>query len=106
MAAIVRYSTGATLTYHLTTYSPWEGYRTVQRLWQRAEQDPFDPSTARTPARTPSYWRTSSGGAGGADPLGRASTHPDGVFAILPGVGANISFASGLPVDLTRLVQL
>ncbi|MGW6733788.1 Gfo/Idh/MocA family protein [Streptomyces sp. NPDC055013] len=27
MAVLVRYTTGATLTYHLTAYSPWEGYR-------------------------------------------------------------------------------
>ncbi|MEH0416909.1 Gfo/Idh/MocA family protein [Streptomyces sp. B21-083] len=27
MAVLVRYATGATLTYHLTAYAPWEGYR-------------------------------------------------------------------------------
>jgi predicted dehydrogenase len=27
LAVLVRYSTGATMTYHLTAYSPWEGYR-------------------------------------------------------------------------------
>jgi len=27
MSAVVSYSTGATMTYHLTAYSPWEGYR-------------------------------------------------------------------------------
>lgn len=27
MAVLVRYGSGATLTYHLTAYSPWEGYR-------------------------------------------------------------------------------
>ncbi|MFF1697558.1 Gfo/Idh/MocA family protein [Streptomyces sp. NPDC058257] len=27
MAVLVRYSCGATLTYHLTAYAPWEGYR-------------------------------------------------------------------------------
>ncbi|KAG6827966.1 hypothetical protein H0H92_009827 [Tricholoma furcatifolium] len=29
MSVMVRYNTGATLTYHLTTYSPWEGYRVM-----------------------------------------------------------------------------
>ncbi len=29
MALVVRYSTGATMTYHLTAYSPWEGYRVM-----------------------------------------------------------------------------
>ncbi|TFK64964.1 NAD(P)-binding protein [Pluteus cervinus] len=27
MSVMVKYNTGATLTYHLTAYSPWEGYR-------------------------------------------------------------------------------
>ncbi|MEU6223281.1 hypothetical protein [Streptomyces sp. NPDC047042] len=27
MAVLVRYANGATLTYHLTAYAPWEGYR-------------------------------------------------------------------------------
>ncbi len=27
MAVLVRYNTGATMSYHLTAYSPWEGYR-------------------------------------------------------------------------------
>jgi predicted dehydrogenase len=27
LAVLVRYATGATLTYHLTAYAPWEGYR-------------------------------------------------------------------------------
>ncbi|MFB6672050.1 Gfo/Idh/MocA family oxidoreductase [Streptomyces sp. NPDC056390] len=27
MAVLVRYTSGATLTYHLTAYAPWEGYR-------------------------------------------------------------------------------
>ncbi len=29
MGLVVRYETGATMTYHLTAYSPWEGYRIV-----------------------------------------------------------------------------
>ena len=29
MAVLVRYSTGATMTYHLTAYAPWEGYRVM-----------------------------------------------------------------------------
>ncbi|SDQ34057.1 Gfo/Idh/MocA family protein [Thermostaphylospora chromogena] len=29
LAVLVRYSTGATMTYHLTAYSPWEGYRVM-----------------------------------------------------------------------------
>jgi predicted dehydrogenase len=29
MAVLVRYASGATLSYHLTAYSPWEGYRVM-----------------------------------------------------------------------------
>ncbi|MCT9077956.1 Gfo/Idh/MocA family oxidoreductase [Streptomyces fulvoviolaceus] len=29
MAVLVRYAQGATMTYHLTAYSPWEGYRVM-----------------------------------------------------------------------------
>lgn len=29
LALLVRYHTGATMTYHLTAYAPWEGYRIV-----------------------------------------------------------------------------
>jgi len=29
MSVLVRYSTGATMTYHLTAYAPWEGYRVM-----------------------------------------------------------------------------
>ena len=142
MAAVVRYSTGATLTYHLTTYSPWEGYRvgfngtegrleleaiershvdpspdartdaaaseriTVQRLWQRAKPVPFEAEDGSHAGADARLLEDLFGTGGGADGLGRASTHLDGVFAVLPGIGANISFASGLPVDLTRLVKL
>ncbi|GAA4080502.1 hypothetical protein GCM10022233_71000 [Streptomyces shaanxiensis] len=29
MAVLVRYAKGTTMTYHLTAYSPWEGYRVM-----------------------------------------------------------------------------
>jgi predicted dehydrogenase len=29
LAVLVRYSTGATMSYHLTAYAPWEGYRVM-----------------------------------------------------------------------------
>ena len=29
MAVLARYATGATMTYHLTAYAPWEGYRVM-----------------------------------------------------------------------------
>ena len=142
MALVVRYSTGATLTYHLTAYSPWEGYRVgfngtkgrleleavershisaspgdradagaserirVQPLWQRAEEVQFEAEDGSHSGADARLLEDLFGPSTGEDPLGRASTHLDGVFAILPGIGANRSFASGLPVDLTRLVRL
>ncbi len=43
MAALVRYRSGATLSYHLTAYAPWEGYRiafngTTGRLEAQVEE--------------------------------------------------------------------
>src|SRR5581483_9836199 len=29
MAVLARYDTGATMSYHLTAYAPWEGYRVM-----------------------------------------------------------------------------
>ena len=52
MAVLARYSTGATMTYHLTAYAPWEGYRVMVngsrgRLeLEVAENDFVDPGTA------------------------------------------------------------
>ena len=142
MALVVRYSTGATLTYHLTAYSPWEGYRVgfngtkgrleleaverahvspspeapadaaaserirVQPLWQRAQEVQFDAEDGGHAGADARLLEDLFGPSTVEDPLGRASTHLDGVFAILPGIGANLSFASGQPVDLTRLVRL
>lgn len=153
MALVVRYSTGATLTYHLTAYSPWEGYRVafngskgrlefevVERSYvSGAGDDPNRPDvrglpktgvdtqvriTVRPHWREPrevSFRQEPGGGHGGGDvrllaalfgppagddPLGRASDHVAGALAILPGIGANLSFARGRPVDLTRLVRL
>jgi predicted dehydrogenase len=52
MAVLVRYDTGATMTYHLTAYSPWEGYRVMingsrGRLeLEMVESDHVDPAAA------------------------------------------------------------
>lgn len=29
MSVLVQYKNGVTMTYHLTAYSPWEGYRVM-----------------------------------------------------------------------------
>ena len=40
-----------------------------------------------------------------ADPLGRAASHVDGALAVLTGIAANRSFATGQPVDVSDLVR-
>lgn len=53
MTAVVRYDTGATMSYHLTAYSPWEGYRLMVngskgRLeLEVVENDHVDPAAGR-----------------------------------------------------------
>ena len=53
MSVLARYSIGATMTYHLTAYSPWEGYRvafngSAGRLELDVVENSFvDPGTAR-----------------------------------------------------------
>ncbi|MEV2215492.1 Gfo/Idh/MocA family oxidoreductase [Streptomyces sp. NPDC050997] len=53
MAVLVRYASGATLTYHLTAYAPWEGYRiafngSTGRLELLVEESTWTRPRART----------------------------------------------------------
>jgi hypothetical protein len=203
MSVMVRYDTGATMTYHLTAYAPWEGYRVMfngsrGRLELEVVESAFvDPARARgvkggpgaqpvgaapsqrlTAARESAalhgvnaapeaghttmtlhpYWeaprpvelpplvREGHGGAdarmaadifgrraacrsgaqpaldsraacrSGAqpaldsraatpDPLGRSATERDGALALLTGLAANASAASGAPVDVGDLID-
>ncbi len=96
MAVLVRYDTGATMTYHLTAYSPWEGYRVMVngsrgRLeLEVVESDHVDPATAgevkgdRAATRDRALLtkavataRGSGAGSGAADPtaIGSAALH-------------------------------
>ncbi|MHC5258465.1 Gfo/Idh/MocA family oxidoreductase [Streptomyces sp. UC4497] len=48
LSVLVRYDSGATMTYHLTAYSPWEGYRvmfngTAGRLELEVEENTWQP---------------------------------------------------------------
>ncbi len=145
MALVVRYNTGATMSYHLHSYSPWEGYRVafngtrgrlemdvVERSYvSGAMDDPQRPDLRALPAlgqesvriTVRPHWAApeevtiddAGGGHSGADvrlladlfgPKDRTPSYVDGVYAILPGIGANQAFASGRPVDLTRLVRV
>lgn len=52
MAVLVRYDTGATMSYHLTAYSPWEGYRvmfngTGGRLELEVEESAWQPPRSK-----------------------------------------------------------
>jgi hypothetical protein len=40
------------------------------------------------------------------DPFGRFATHLDGAASVLTGIAANESIASGLPVDVDKLLKL
>ncbi|MEU7618902.1 Gfo/Idh/MocA family oxidoreductase [Micromonospora rifamycinica] len=152
MAVLARYSTGATMTYHLTAYAPWEGYRVMVngsrgRLeLEVTESDFVSPAAAGAlkgaalhgdeaaaengaatltlrpfwspPTRIPveGYTRQGHGGAdarmtrvifgGEPDPLGRAATAYDGALALLTGLAANRSFATGDPVRVADLLTL
>jgi hypothetical protein len=150
MAVLVTYASGATMSYHLTAYSPWEGYRVMfngtkgrleldvtETSYVSGSRDDINrPGQADLPAdltRTRLLVRPLWGpprevevpeegaGHGGGDermladilgrdpqpdPLGRASDHVDGAFAVLPGIAANRSFVTGERVDIDALVRV
>ena len=154
MAVLVNYSSGATMTYHLTAYSPWEGYRigfngSRGRLEvEVVENDHVSPAVAgevkgrsaalhgvegaaengwirvllrpfwETPAEVPitGHSRHGHGGADSrmlaallrpdppADPLGRRATEQEGAQALLVGLAANRSIATGQHVRVADLL--
>jgi predicted dehydrogenase len=161
MAVLVRYSTGATMSYHLTAYAPWEGYRLMVngsrgRLeLEVVESDFVSPDGARdvkghenaaasaslhgaaaaaedgyTRLTVHPYWRKpyevefadlTRAGHGGADArmtaalfgpdalerdaLGRQAGARDGALALLTGLAANESAATGRPVAVADLLD-
>jgi len=159
MALLVRYANGATMTYHLTAYAPWEGYRLMVngsrgRLeLEVVENDHVGPQTARTVKGAAAlhgvaaaveaghtrlslhpYWRppsivelrgltraghggadarmtatlftpTGTGGSRMDDELGRRATAVDGAIALLTGLAANESAATGRPVAVADLID-
>jgi predicted dehydrogenase len=150
MAVLVSYASGATMSYHLTAYSPWEGYRVMfngtkgrleldvtEASYVSGSRDDVnqpgrsDPPPAEQGTRLllrplwepPREVEVSEEGAGHGggdvrmlatlfdrdrqdDPLRRASNHVDGALAILTGIAANRSFATGEPVAIADLVNL
>ena len=155
MAVLVRYSTGATMSYHLTAYAPWEGYRLMVngsrgRLeLEVVDSDFVSPDGARevkghgrphgaaaaaedghTRLTIHPYWRKAyrvefdgltRAGHGGADArmtavlfghqplepdsLGRRAGARDGALALLTGLAANESSATGQPVHVADLLD-
>ncbi|MBS2537635.1 hypothetical protein KGQ20_33275 [Catenulispora sp. NF23] len=82
MAVLVRYSTGASVSYHLTAYSPWEGYRvmfngTGGRLELEVEESAWqEPRTKLTSAKGAVHGDTAQENAGGARILVRPLWKP------------------------------
>ncbi|MFF7640589.1 Gfo/Idh/MocA family oxidoreductase [Streptomyces canus] len=72
MALVVRHARGATMTYHLTAYSPWEGYRVMfngsaGRLELEVEENRWQaPRTRITSATGALHGDTAADHAGGA----------------------------------------
>ncbi|MFC8668461.1 Gfo/Idh/MocA family protein [Streptomyces sp. NPDC057199] len=67
MAVLVRYASGASLTYHLTAYSPWEGYRvafngSAGRLELLVEESTWTRSDVRVDGASPVVHGAAVGG--------------------------------------------
>jgi predicted dehydrogenase len=154
MGVVVRYSTGATMTYHLTAYSPWEGYRigfngshgrlevevvendhvapkstglsgksgalhgvdaAAESGWVRILVRPFWAPPREIPLGD--HKREGHGGADARmldtllrpnpdpDPLGRRATEREGAQALLVGLAANRSIATGSAVRVADLLE-
>ncbi|NMO54750.1 Gfo/Idh/MocA family oxidoreductase [Actinoplanes sp. TBRC 11911] len=135
MAVLVRYDTGATMTYHLTAYAPWEGYRVMfngskGRLELEVVESSYAGAAAAhgvtltlrpfwsppTPIEMQPYDRDGHGGAdkrmtavlmgGVPDPLHRSATARDGALALLTGLAANLSLQTAAPVRVADLLDL
>ncbi|BCY12617.1 Gfo/Idh/MocA family protein [Actinoplanes sp. L3-i22] len=151
MAVLVRYAKGASMSYHLTAYAPWEGYRvmfngsrgrlelevvetdhvapsaaagvkgepgslsTAEQGWRKLLVRPF--WAAPREITVDGYSRQGHGGAdvrmladlirpdAPADPLGRTANAVDGARALLTGLAANESLATGQAVRVQDLLD-
>jgi hypothetical protein len=144
MALLVRYGNGVTMSYHLTAYSPCEGFRisfngTEGRLEYEVSEKSYVSGSLKDinqgmiieePVKIliRPHWKqpisipveqSSEGGHGGGDrrlledlfrggepdPLSRAADHRAGALAVLTGIAANRSMASGVPVKIEDLFE-
>ncbi|HUJ11387.1 MAG TPA: Gfo/Idh/MocA family oxidoreductase [Verrucomicrobiae bacterium] len=132
MNVLVRYRNGAQMSYSLTAYCPWEGYRVAFNGTKgRIEFKEVEAMEGGEPSQRIMvfpHWQKpypvqippAIGGHGGGDaplveelfgnpppdPYQRAASHIDGARSILTGVAANLSFATGQPVEVDRLFPL
>lgn len=133
MAVQIRYANRVQVSYSLTAYSPYEGYRisfsgTKGRIdaWikemQPWEEEPFDEIQLTTNFGKREVFRVSNseGGHGGGDgrlhdqiflpgqkdPYRQAAGLRDGAMAILVGIAARNSIDSGRPVRIDSLTDL
>lgn len=133
MAATIKYQNGVQVSYSLTTYSPYEGYRiafngTKGRIdaWIE-ESNPVTPKPYDEIMVTHNFGdrefiqvpHSQSGHGGGdkilkdsifggltEDPLHQTASVRDGAFSILVGIAARTSCESGLPVKIGNLTSL
>ena len=133
MAVQIKYANKVQVSYSLTAYSPYEGYRisfngTKGKLdaWIKErepwEEDHFDEIQVTTNFGTREIYRIDNSEAGhgggdvrlrkqifnpdGNDPWRQAANSRDGAMAILIGIGARNSIDSGKPVRIDQLVDL
>ena len=135
MAATIKYANGVQVSYSLTTYSPYEGYRiafngTKGRLdaWVQESNPSFnadyDEIVVTKDFGIRDYYRVShnagAGGHGGGgyrvldkifldlpeDPYKQSAGVRDGAFSILTGVAARNSCDTGKPVKIADLTSL
>jgi hypothetical protein len=71
MAVLVRYASGASMTYHLTAYSPWEGYRVMfngsaGRLELEVVESTWQPPGRGASTRSAIHGEAAMANAGGA----------------------------------------
>jgi predicted dehydrogenase len=133
MAVQIKYANKVQVSYSLTTYSPYEGYRiafngTKGRLdtwikerqpWKEEDFDEIDITSnfgKRETIRIPNNESGHGGGdvrlrkqifdSDGKDPYRQAATSRDGAMSILIGIAARNSIDSGKPVKIADLISI
>jgi predicted dehydrogenase len=134
MAVLIRYMNGVQVSYSLTTYSPFEGYRIAfngtrgrMEMWIHERQswplDKYDEIQIVDNFGKPEFMRlpryeTDHGGGdmlmkekifkdpSQPDPLYQAASVRDGAMAVLIGVAARNSIDTGKPVKIANLTDI